>query len=329
MGNLRNIIPTVRNFLLGIVNKKFLIFLFFLALSGIFWLLMTLNESYEKEFSIPVKIVNVPQNIVLTSYDTDTIKVTLHGKGIVLLEYMYGDGLKQIYIDFKSYARSNDNAVISSSEVQRFLYQQLNTSTKITSAKPDKLEYSFNYGLRKRVPVRWRGRVLPEHLYFISSVKYSPDSVDVFASKEKLDSINVIYTEMLNYANFHDTLSVLCELQKMKGVKIVPNEVKLMFYTDVLTEESIEDIPIIGINVPQGKVIRTFPAKVTVNFVTGVSLFRKLKASDFRVVVDYNEIVKHPADKCDIYLHTVPQGISRAKLAVKQVDYLIEEEKQS
>jgi len=245
-----------------------------------------------------------------------------------LLGYMYGDGLKQIHIDFKSYARSNNNVVVASSEVQRFLYQQLNTSTKITNAKPDKLEYSFNYGLHKRVPVRWRGRVSPEHLYFISSVDYSPDSVDIFASKEKLDSINVVYTEILNYANFHDTLSVLCELQGIKSVRIVPNKVKLIFYTDVLTEESIKDIPIIGINVPKGKVIRTFPAKVSVNIVTGVSLFRRLKASDFRVVVDYNEIVKHPADKCDIHLHTVPQGISRAKLAVEQVDYLIEEEKQ-
>ena len=37
----------VRGFLFTLVNKEFLIFLFFLLLSGIFWLLMTLNETYE------------------------------------------------------------------------------------------------------------------------------------------------------------------------------------------------------------------------------------------------------------------------------------------
>lgn len=320
-----SILHTVRNFLFKIVNKEFLIFLFFLALSGIFWLMMTLNETYEREFKLPVRIVNVPRNVVLTSDDTDTIKVVLHDKGIVLLGYMYGDGLRLINVNFKSYARNNGYAQVAMSDIQRLLYQQLNISTKITSAKPDKVEFTFNYGLRKRVPVRWRGRIMPEHLYFISDVDYWPDSVDVFASKETLDSIKVVYTEPLNYVNFRDTLSVQSELQKIKGVKIVPNKVKIVFYTDVLTEESIEDIPIVGINVPEGKVIRTFPSKVTVRFVTGVSIFRRLKASDFRVVVDYNEIAKHPSDKCDIHLRNFPHGISRAALDVDQVDYLIEE----
>ena len=42
------------------VNKEFLIFLFFLILSGTFWLLMTLNETYEKEIEVPVTLVEIP-----------------------------------------------------------------------------------------------------------------------------------------------------------------------------------------------------------------------------------------------------------------------------
>ena len=166
------------------------------------------------------------------------------------------------------------------------------------------------------MPVKWTGRVIPEHLYFISHVEYFPDSVSIYASQEKLDSIKVIYTEQLNYANFRDTLSVTCKLQKIRGVKAVPDRVKVAFHTDVLTEESISDIPVKGINMPEGKVLRTFPSKVTVRFVTGVSQFRNIKAQDFVVV----------ADKCNIYLKSVPNGISRPSLNIKQVDYLIEEE---
>ena len=36
-------------------------------------------------------------------------------------------------------------------------------------------------------------------LFFISRVEYQPDSVTVYAPKEKLDSINILYTEQLNY----------------------------------------------------------------------------------------------------------------------------------
>ena len=109
-------------------------------------------------------------------------------------------------------------------------------------------------------------------------------------------------------------------------MKAVPEKVKVAFHTDVLTEESIDGIPIKGINMPEGKVLRTFPSKVTVRFVTGVSQFRSINPQDFVVVADYNEIRKKPSDKCNIYLKAMPNGISRPKLDITQVDYLIEEE---
>ena len=43
------------------------------------------------------------------------------------------------------------------------------------------------------------------------------------------------------------------------------------------------------------------------------------------MVADYNEIMNQPSDKCNIYLKKMPNGISRATLSTKQVDYLIEE----
>ena len=43
------------------VNKQFVVFLFFLFLSGIFWLIMTLNETYERDIKIPLRITNIPK----------------------------------------------------------------------------------------------------------------------------------------------------------------------------------------------------------------------------------------------------------------------------
>ena len=308
------------------VNKELLIFLFFLGLSGIFWLNMALNETYEKEFAIPVSVVGIPKNAVLTSDEVDTVRMTIRDKGFTLLTYMYGDVLKKISISFKTYSKNNGTGSVSAQDLQKMVYQQLASGSRITSVKPEKLEFYYNYGAKKMVPVRWSGRVIPEELYFISSVHYSPDSVTIYASEEKLDSINMVYTEQLNYANFRDTLIANCELSKIKGVKMVPDHVKVAFFTDVLTEERIEGIPVEGINMPPGMLLRTFPAKVTVSFVTGVSTFRNLKSDDFSVIADYNEIKKDPSEKCHIYLKKVPGGISRARLETTLVDYLIESE---
>ena len=77
MGDKRRTYRIVRKFLFNQLNREFLTFLFFLALSGTFWLLLTLNETYEREFKIPVKVVNIPKNVVLTSDETDTVRVVL------------------------------------------------------------------------------------------------------------------------------------------------------------------------------------------------------------------------------------------------------------
>ena len=315
-----------KNLLFSRGNKEFLIFLMFVLLSGAFWLFMTLNETYEREFSVPVTITNVPKNVVLTSDETDTVRMTIRDKGITLVTYMYGDGLKNIKVNFNSYARNNGMGIVSAAELQKLTYQQLASNSRITAVKPEKLEYYFNYGAKKRVPVRWSGRVIPDELYFISRVQYWPDSVDVYASTEKLDSISTMYTEPLNYVNFRDTLLVSVHLARSKGVKTVPDLVKVGFFTDVLTEETIEGVPIQGINMPPGKVLRTFPSRVNVHFVTGVSVYKILSYEDFTVVADYKEMKASPSEKCRIYLRKAPPGISRAHLSIDEVDYLIEED---
>ena len=319
------ILRYIKMFLFSRANKEFVVFMVFLALSGIFWLLTTLNQVYEHEFAIPVSVVGVPKNAVLTSDETDTVRMTIRDKGITLLTYMYGDVLRKINVSFKTYSKSNGTGAISASELQKLVYQQLASGSRITSVKPDKLEFYYNYGAKKMVPVRWSGRVMPEEMFFISRVAYNPDSITIYASHEKLDSINVVYTEQLNYANFRDTLNANCELAKIKGVKMVPDHVRVTFFTDVLTEEQIEGVPIKAINMPVGKHLRTFPAKVNISFVTGVSVYRNLKPTDFTVVADYNDIINHPTEKCHIYLKSVPRGISRTRLETNMVDYLIED----
>ena len=321
----RNIFRIVRDFLFSQTNREFLIFLFFLLLSGIFWLSLTLNEAFETELSVPVRIVNVPKDIMLTSEETDTVKIVVRDKGIILLSYMYGDALKNLSFNFKNGDKGNGSGVVSAPELQQLIGQWLSSSAKILTTKPERIDYYYNTGISKRVPVRWSGRVIPEQLYFLSHVAYFPDSVTVYASEEKLDSIRMAYTEPLNYVNFRDTLNVDCHLKKIEGVKMIPNRVKVSFYTDVLTEESIDNVAIQGINLPKGKVLRTFPAKVRVSFVTGINVYRNLKPTDFVVVADYNELKGKRSEKCNIYLRQVPEGITRATLATKQVDYLIEE----
>ena len=209
------------------------------------------------------------------------------------------DNIEKTFCQFMDLVGKDGTIIVPASDMQKMARQQLASGSKIVVVKTEKLEFYYNYGDKKRVPVRWSGRVIPEQLFYLSHVQYWPDSVTVYAPAELLDSINLVYTEPLNYANFRDTLMIECNLQKHKGVKFVPEQIKIGFYTDVLTEESVSGIPIQGINMPPGKVLRTFPSKVTVHFVAGASVFRSLKPEDFQVVAYYDELRNGSSDKSD------------------------------
>ena len=318
----------MKNLLLSRANREFLIFLFFFALSGAFWLMMRLNETSEQEVRVVVRYTNIRKNAVLTSGETDTLRVTISDKGFNIISYLYGQVHRPQEIDFAAFANADGTGIVGSSEVKKIVSKELLASTKIISIKPDRLTFFYNNGESKRVPVLFKGTATPQQLYFVSEKKVTPDSVTIYASRQRLDSIKAVYTEEHNYSNLRDTLIVTTNIAAINGVKTIPDRVNVTFVTDVLAEVRIDNIPIEGINMPDNKVLRTFPAKTSVHFVTGTKRYRNISTADFRIVADYAEFGKSTSQKCNIYLTTMPKGISNPRLEVSQVDYLIEEKQQ-
>lgn len=79
----------IKDFLLSDKSREFLIF-YFSFIAGGFWLLQTLNNDYEAEFSIPVRLKGVPNHVVLTSEPPSELRIKVKDKGTVLLNYMLG-----------------------------------------------------------------------------------------------------------------------------------------------------------------------------------------------------------------------------------------------
>ena len=322
MRSVRNILKAVRNFLFSGLNKEFLIFLFFLALSGAFWLLMTLNETMEREFKIPMRLTGVPRNAVITGELPDTVRVTVRDKGFTLVTYDF----RPLVFRFSNYADEDEGkGMIPLTDVQKQVLSQMYGSSKLLQVKPGAFDFYFTYGTSKKVPVVFRGKITTNKSYYLAHTEFYPSMVTVYANKQQLDKLQTVEIEPFNYRNLQDTIRQAVKIRKIRGVKIVPPTVRLSVYPDVLTEEAIE-VPITAINMPPGMVLRTFPSKVTVRFTIGASLFRTIKPNLFKVVVDYEELAANPSDKCTLQLRSVPRSVSKASLEIERVDYLLEQQ---
>ncbi len=322
---LRKLYQRAKDFLFIFVNRKFLVFLFFFALSGIFWLIISLNETMEKEISIPVVVTNVPKGIIVTSEQNDTLRVTIRDKGYILAAYLYSDNIRPVSISLHGYSKEDGFVTLSSADLQKKVYQQLFGSSRITNIKPEKVEIYYNTGESKKVPVRFQGNITAAPTHIITKVSISPSNINILASTSLLDSIRNVLIEPYDHRGITDTIYKEVKLQKIRGVKFVPNKVRLHIYTDALMEKRIE-VPIIAENMPAGKVLRTFPSRVTVKFVVGASQYNDITEEDFKVTVDYNELKINGSDKCTLHLRSIPGDVSKARIESREVDYLIEQQ---
>ena len=314
----------MKDFLLSEKSREFFIFLFFFLVASGFWLLQTLNNDYEAEFSVPVRLRKVPDNVVLTSEPTSKLRISVKDKGTVLLNYMLGKSFYPVTIDFTEYLNDESQVRIPASRFAAEVVSQMKASTQLLSIEPDTLEYIYSTGASKRVPVRLAGSVRAGRQYFFPDTLFQPDSVMVYAPEPMLDTIDAAYTQYVTLEDVTDTVHRQLLLQASRGVKLVPSSIQMTLPVDIYTEKTVE-VPLQGIGFPAGLALRTFPSKVQITFQVGVSRFRDVTADDFHLYVSYEELRRTGADKYTVRLRDIPEGVSHVRVNPEQVDFLIEQ----
>ena len=315
----------IRNFLLSNKSREFLVFLFFVFVSFGFWLLQTLNDTYQTEFKVPVRLRNIPKEVVITSELPHDIRVGVEDRGTVLLNYMLGKTFFPVSFDFNDYKEMGEHVLISSADVTKKVSAQLNTTTKLLSVRPDTLDFIYTEGKAKKIPVAVSGQIAAGRQYYISNVQLSPDSVMVYAPDEVLNALTTAYTQPLALENITDTVKQPIRLQRIKGAKFIPSSVDVTVCADMYSEKTVE-VPIVGLDFPSGKVLRTFPSKVQVTFQVGLKDFKSISEKDFYITVSYNDLKNSQSDKTGVTLQKVPEHVSHIRVVPETVDYLIEQQ---
>lgn len=322
---LGNMSEKMKAFLLSESCREFLIFSFFFCIAGIYWLLQTLNNDYEAEFSVPVQLQDVPGNAVITTNIQPLIKVRIHDKGTALTRYRMSQGKQTLRLSFADYATAHRSHVqIPQKDFSDALLSLFGNTARIVSTQPDTLEYYYTISQSVKLPVRLSGQVRAARHCYIADTLFIPDSVEVYATREVLDTLSSAPTEYLQLTDISDTLTTQVQLASIKGIKFTPSSTTLKLPTDIYTEKTV-DVPIQSIYFPAGKTFRAFPSKVQVTFQIGLSRFKQVTEDDFLITVTYNEVVNLEEAKYQVKLAKIPDGISHIRIQPAQVDFLIEQ----
>ncbi|HBE55565.1 MAG TPA: hypothetical protein DDW22_06120 [Prevotellaceae bacterium] len=319
---------TVRKIRLALLSSKAretLVFLFFLAISYGFWLLQTLNESFDIRLQVPLRLTGVPGNVVITTPLPSQISVNVHDRGTSLVRYLRSRELEPLDLDFAAYDNGAASArvQIPVQDIQRAVQSRLEATGHIQSIHPDTIEYYYSRGPAYRLPVRVCGKVTTTPQNYLVGLRAEPDTLTVYAPMQVLDTMQAVYVSVA-MSQLTGSTTVKAAPRGMKGVRYDPPGVKVTAMVDYFTEKTVE-VPVIGLNFPGDKVLRTFPGKARVTFRVGSSQFSRYTADNFVLAVTYEELLRNHSPKYRLHLKSLPEGVSNVRIVPQEIDYLIEQ----
>lgn len=316
------------NFLRSKQSREFLLFVFFVFIASSFWMLRTLNDSYNLKLSVPLKLKNVPNELVITSGVPDHLEISVHDRGSVLVGYLWKKDLSQIELDFNKFKSQGNNIKIPAIELGKEITKQLATSTMLQDVSPDTIEIIYTLGQGKKVPVHTNIETSTQRQYYITGKKITPDSVMAYAPANLLDVLHEAQTEKIILSDIADTVNLSAKIKPTKGIKFVPDHVRITYYSDILTEKSVV-VPITGIGFPEGKQLKTFPSKATLTFLVGMHQFKSINANDFAINIAYNELPQTTTEeKIQLQVTKSPAEATRIRIRPESVEFLIEKTEQ-
>lgn len=313
----------IKDFLFKLINKEFLIFLIFLAVSTAFWFLSTLNDIYEREIPVALQLTDVPDNVIITEELPDTVRFVVRDKGFNFLQIMMNGEMKPIQVSFKQYVNNKGRGIVNPGDVQKTFRARLSETASITAIKSEHWDFFFNHGTKKKVPIILDSSISTKSNYYVTHLSLTPDSIMVYASEKALDTIKAIYTEHIQMDNISESQTVEVALIHTRGAKLSAKTARLSIITDQLTELTL-NVPIKTINVPENYSLKTFPARVDIRVAVGIKRSTSIKPELFSVVADFNDIPASSSEKMPLKIETQPKGIVKASLTQPTVDYLIE-----
>lgn len=320
----QKIFEKIRVFLQG----NALIFLIFLIISTFFWFLQSLSKQQEVEMTVGIEYINVPSDFILTNTIPHEMKVSVKGVGATLFTAKYLSPKLKLRIDLANQLNDTIGSIQISTTDIRTLAQNLfpeGVSIVSTSLQTFPIEYARVFS--KKVPIVLVQKISLSHQYvFSDSIRLNPAYVVIHGAKERLDSINEVYTKKLILEEISVETIVSIDLQSIPNVKMDTKSTSVTVPVEMFTEKTLA-LQVETINLPAGILVRTFPSTVNVTFFVGLSKYERIDAKHFHIHLDCSNILNESRNQLPITVRCDLPYVSNMRLSASSVEYTIEQDK--
>ena len=312
------------------INKRIIIFLFFLLLSILLWFLTVLNKDYNTIVSFPVRYTRIPGELVLINNAAERLNLKVQSRGFTLLRLKMQSKLSPLALDVNSFSLQSvpgDSPIVLylvTNLIIDKLQQQLPSDIRINSIVPDTLMLLLTDKFTKKVPVKPDLSMEFERQYMqVGKIKITPDSVTISGPDKIIDTLKFINTKHEELLGLKKNVTLKIDLLPSDMVEYSAREVEVSIPVEKFTEESIK-VPIEVINLPDSLFLRAFPANVEITYRVGLSDYKKVNEHMFMAVLDYSAKESSIGNKLEVQLVKMPEYVQVTNFTPKSVEYIIE-----
>jgi len=312
------------------INKKLLIYLFFLVISIALWYLNALSKDYSTYINYRVRYENFPKGKALVSELPEKLSFKVKGLGFSVLKHKLFAYTKSIVLPIDNFrldiSRKNNQYTyyLLTRYTKDWIGSQLGADIQLIDVQPDTLVFNFTDVVEKKIPVK-PSLILKFEKQYMQNGHFliQPDSVIVSGPQVMIDTLQFICTKEFKTKSLKDTLKQELELIPLKMMTCQISKVTVTVPVEKFTEFELA-IPIETRNVPDGLRIRTFPSTITVSCLVGLSSYDKMTPYMFRAIVDYNSVIDNHQSKAKVDLVKTAINTQNIRFFPKSVEYIIE-----
>ena len=298
-------------------------FFFFLLLTTVLAVLIKLSKNYTKIYSLPVHIVNVPIDKVVSNLQPEELEVTTSLSGFALLSNQFSDF--ELAIDFDQLEKmSNKKYQYIPDGHPLEIANAFSGISEVTAISPKQITIQIDSLASKDVPItslltsEFKNGYGPNGTPILT-----PSVVRIVGPKAYIDTIAGVQTKPKNLTEVSENIETQLSIDSLALHK----EVKLSSYNVTYTQavakftEGSFSIPVTLINT-EGTDVKIFPKTVDVYFTVPIDAYESITANDFEVVCDFRN---HDSEDDFIVLDVkrAPKQVKSTRLATKQIKYIV------
>lgn len=313
-----------------IIDRDFLVFLFFLLLAFMFWYLNGLSKVVESEVKYPVRYINPPKDRVLLGSLPPKLDFYLKGPGYSLLKLKLSGSRAPVVVDMSKLnyliipESRTYNYYVLTSTLREVFHKQLRADFEIVRIKPDTLAFSFDLVRSKLVPVMPDVEVVTDKEFFVKGAPVSmPDSVLISGPKPVIDTVMFVKTRHRRFSGVNQPISRNIQLITSKDYTISEKRVTVNIDVEQFTEARLE-LPVKIINKPDSIAVRLFPDVVNVHLLVAISDYKGIFESNISAIVDFAGVNTETSDRLQIIITNVPSYANTVRYTPQEIDYIIE-----